>query len=498
MYTAGAQCTANFVFRDAPGAGLRRVRRPLRGQGRGHRHRRLPHHLAARSARASGSPRAASLVDGGHHRRPRPARVQLVDHDAQARRRQQRVRRQRLRAGARRPGPTAQGQPEHPDLGRTRRPLDRRRRPGDAGVLLRPVEPAPDHAALAEDRRVAGGRRTAAGAGTSTPRRPASRATPAAGSSTRTGEPSAPCRRSRSLRSPGPTASATWPASCATRSATRASRGCGWSAGPSRSHRSSDPGAAVGVGSGGMGARRASTSAVVAVVGGVLLVTLLVAWAAAIGPGEVLRGDGPTPQRVAPTTEERHRERVARTHRRRDGRGGPDPGTSTCCSRWPWGSSCCCSGCSWSVSSRGRAWPGSRWANAAVVPGRHPSRRSTFDVLDSPEALTRELASGAAAQRDLLRSGTPRNAIVEVWNRFETLASNVGATRRPVGDVVGVHVAGARSGRRRLQRRLPAGGAVPRGRFSDHELAEEHRAAALAALEAIHAGLTATRPGAAR
>ena len=35
-------------------------------------------------------------------------------------------------------------------------------------------------------------------------------------------------------------------------------------------------------------------------------------------------------------------------------------------------------------------------------------------------------------------------------------------------------------------------------RFSDHELTEEHRAAAVAALEAIHAGLTATRPGASR
>ena len=53
-----------------------------------------------------------------------------------------------------------------------------------------------------------------------------------------------------------------------------------------------------------MGARRASASAVVAVVGGVLLITLLVAWAASIGPSEVLRGDGPTAERLPdnPTT----------------------------------------------------------------------------------------------------------------------------------------------------------------------------------------------------
>ena len=40
-----------------------------------------------------------------------------------------------------------------------------------------------------------------------------------------------------------------------------------------------------------MGARRASATAVAAVLGAVLLITLLGVWAASIGTGDVLRGD---------------------------------------------------------------------------------------------------------------------------------------------------------------------------------------------------------------
>ena len=49
-----------------------------------------------------------------------------------------------------------------------------------------------------------------------------------------------------------------------------------------------------------MGARRASTLAVAAVAGAVLLLTLLVTWAASIGPDTVLAGDGPATHRVVP------------------------------------------------------------------------------------------------------------------------------------------------------------------------------------------------------
>src|SRR5215213_6338642 len=50
-----------------------------------------------------------------------------------------------------------------------------------------------------------------------------------------------------------------------------------------------------------MGATRAPVTAVGAVVGGVLLVAVLVTWAASIGPSGVLQGEGPQAQRLTPS-----------------------------------------------------------------------------------------------------------------------------------------------------------------------------------------------------
>src|SRR5688500_6604471 len=49
-----------------------------------------------------------------------------------------------------------------------------------------------------------------------------------------------------------------------------------------------------------MGASRSPVGAVAAVVGGVLLVAVLVTWAASIGPSGVLTGEGPEAQRLTP------------------------------------------------------------------------------------------------------------------------------------------------------------------------------------------------------
>lgn len=246
-----------------------------------------------------------------------------------------------------------------------------------------------------------------------------------------------------------------------------------------------------------MGARRASTSAVVAVVGGVLIVTLLVAWAAAIGPGEVLRGDGPTPQRVAPTTEEATES--ASPGPTADEMGEEDPsGHVDLLFALALGLQLLLLGLFVVGVFQGARVARESLGKRRRHPRAPPVEAVAFDLMDSPEALTRELASGAAAQRDLLRSGTPRNAIVEVWNRFETLASNVGATRRPweTSSEFTLRVLEAVDADSSAVSRLAA--LYREARFSDHELAEEHRAAALAALEVIHAGLTATRPGASR
>jgi hypothetical protein len=251
-----------------------------------------------------------------------------------------------------------------------------------------------------------------------------------------------------------------------------------------------------------MGASRASATAVAAVVGGVLLITVLVAWAAAIGPGEVLRGDGPPVMREDPTETSSSPTESA------------SPGAST-------------AGLEENQPVHVQvmaaiaiglqllllsvflfaAYHGSRVVIDAVrTRGRRRPRSSRpapaedleFDVLERPEVLRRHLAEGAARQRDLLRSGTPRNAIVQVWSRFETLASQVGATRRPweTSSEFTLRVLEAVDADSTAVTRLAA--LYREARFSDHELTEEHRAEAVAALEVIHAGLATARPGAGR
>jgi hypothetical protein len=51
-----------------------------------------------------------------------------------------------------------------------------------------------------------------------------------------------------------------------------------------------------------------------------------------------------------------------------------------------------------------------------------------FQTLGAP-ALARVVAAGAQAQRQALSEGSPRNAIVECWHRFEQHAAQVGIAR---------------------------------------------------------------------
>jgi hypothetical protein len=239
-----------------------------------------------------------------------------------------------------------------------------------------------------------------------------------------------------------------------------------------------------------MGARRASASALVAVVGGVLLITLLVAWASAIGPSEVLRGEGPTVERSDPTEDPYESETTSQ-----DVLDALEEGLDR-----ERGHSTVLNGVAVVIMVLLLAvllfwaYKVARWG---VAEWRSRERREApppdvdFDVLGESAALVREIADGAAAQRDLLQAGTPRNAIVEMWNRFETLAGNAGATRRPseTSSEFTLRVLGAVDADSSAVARLAA--LYREARFSDHELSEEHRAAAVAALEAIHAGLTA-------
>jgi len=96
----------------------------------------------------------------------------------------------------------------------------------------------------------------------------------------------------------------------------------------------------------------------------------------------------------------------------------------------------------------------------------------------------------AVEQRaELAAEGEPRNAIVACWHRFEQQAVRGGVVRRP-WQTTAEFVLGV------LDLVSADRGAVTRladlyreARFSDHPMTDEHRRAALEALDAIHLSL---------
>src|SRR5262245_38991142 len=70
-----------------------------------------------------------------------------------------------------------------------------------------------------------------------------------------------------------------------------------------------------------------------------------------------------------------------------------------------------------------------------VVRDRHrPEPRPQevdFEVLEDPDELVDEMRADAQDQLALLLGGSPRNAIVACWDRFEEQAERVGLARRP-------------------------------------------------------------------
>ena len=241
-----------------------------------------------------------------------------------------------------------------------------------------------------------------------------------------------------------------------------------------------------------MGASRAPVTAVAAVVGGVLLVAVLVTWAASIGPSGVLTGEGPEAQRVtqeettsleAPTGEspEEVRDRLAEKY------AGDHPILRAIAfilelvallailyvlfrvGRWAWQT----------YDARRRPEP--------------PPEHIEFDVLEGPRRLAEEITRDAAEQRRVLLEGSPRNAIVECWHRFEEQAAGAGLERHP-------WETSSEFTLRMLDLVAADSGAVAElavlyreARFSTHSLDEAARERAVADLDAIHAGLLAGR-----
>lgn len=110
---------------------------------------------------------------------------------------------------------------------------------------------------------------------------------------------------------------------------------------------------------------------------------------------------------------------------------------------------------------------------------------AALDVPDLPERLTRTTADQLAA----LYQGAPRNAIVECWLALEAAAADVGIARRAAET-------SAEFTRRVLGHYVVDSTAIGElaslyreARFSEHELTETHRQAAIGALEALDGDL---------
>ena len=138
------------------------------------------------------------------------------------------------------------------------------------------------------------------------------------------------------------------------------------------------------------------------------------------------------------------------------------------------------------------AWLGWRavlWVRELVSNRHRPAPRPEhveFDVLDDPEPLAEEIRRDAADQLALLLGGTPRNAIVACWDRFEEQAERVRAARQPweTSSEFTLRLLDRVSADEAAVLRLE--GLYHEARFSDHEIDESRREAAVEALHAIH------------
>lgn len=239
-----------------------------------------------------------------------------------------------------------------------------------------------------------------------------------------------------------------------------------------------------------MGARRASTLAVAAVAGAVLLLTLLVTWAASIGPDTVLAGDGPATHRASPvpSTATPSGSPSATPSPQRSAASTSPPRVLTALAAVIWVTVAVVIVAGLVLAGR-RLWQA--WVDRRRAPP--PPPEVDFEVLEEPRRVVEEIARDAPRQRELLEEGTPRNGIVACWQRFEVQAGEAGVRRRSWETSAEftlrvLDLADADAGPVNL-----LAGLFREARFSDHPLDESARSRALAALDAIHAGLAATR-----
>ncbi|MDX6357216.1 MAG: hypothetical protein QOH37_270 [Nocardioidaceae bacterium] len=235
-----------------------------------------------------------------------------------------------------------------------------------------------------------------------------------------------------------------------------------------------------------MSARRASALALGFSLAGVVLMLLVVVMAARSGPSGVIHGTPHDDIFHAP-----HPTITTPVH----GHHGPDSTT-----RLPQGSSSLPAadliGTVLRLALFGwllvLAIRGVRWLVDDLAARRNREPRPDdidFDVLDDPTPLMDEMRRDAADQLELLLGGEPRNAIVAAWDRFEEQAERVGLARKlwETSSEFTLRLLDAVAAAPPAVARLAA--LYREARFSEHEINEDKRRAAVEALSDIHASI---------
>jgi Domain of unknown function (DUF4129) len=246
-----------------------------------------------------------------------------------------------------------------------------------------------------------------------------------------------------------------------------------------------------------MGAGRASRVAVAAVAGAVLLMTLVVTWAASSGPEPVLTGAGPSrrPAATAPSAEPSPASpppRAGATDRQQVPSDLAEALGRLLRALAAVFAVTVLAAVAVALLLLARGLYG-RWQLRRRPPP--PPPEIDFDVVETARRVAGSITRDAGQQRRLLTDDEqPRNGIVACWHRFEEQAADAGVAREEweTSAEFTLRVLELVDADHEAVTRLAA--LYREARFSDHPLDESHRTAALAALDAIHARLPA--PGA--
>jgi len=212
------------------------------------------------------------------------------------------------------------------------------------------------------------------------------------------------------------------------------------------------------------------------------LLTVLTVWAALIGPDRVFTGPGPTPSTVTTSpTPESAEERGALRETAEDVVRRSDPPAWVKLLVWAFELLVL-------LAVLGLLLLGARAAVNVWRGRRRPPERLPdpgFETLQAPSLVEAAVRQDASAHDAVLAEGSPRNAIVAAWHRFELQAEGVGVRRRPweTSSEFTLRILDAAGADSAAVTRL--GELYREARFSEHELGEPEREDARAALVAI-------------